>query len=200
MSKHEFHGGGATARGVHLQRRRLDGGLLGGGGATRPPRSPPHARVRCAARLLRFFRPHTPSLAAPQVASAATAAVLRAQGASSDAVAAKLCGAQAAPAVCDRLAAVHRLNEHFAACGSFEDAEALARALATGRPSLGAALVALMVDGDALVELVVQLMHSLSLHADGAAMLLRAGALPVLAATLRADEPLLRAQVRPTLT
>lgn len=136
----------------------------------------------------------TAAFSAAEVASAATAAVLRAQGASSDAVAAKLCGAQAAPAVCDRLAAVHRLNEHFAACGSFEDAEALARALATGRPSLGAALVALMVDGDALVELVVQLMHSLSLHADGAAMLLRAGALPVLAATLRADEPLLRAQ------
>lgn len=96
--------------------------------------------------------------------------------------------------MCDRLAAVHRLNEHFAACASYEAAETLARSLVAALPGLGAVLVSLLVDGDQLVELVAQLMHSLCVHADGAAMLVKAGALPVLTAALRADEPLLRAQ------
>ena len=134
----------------------------------------------------------TAAFSAAEVASAATAAVLLAHGPSGgwDKIAAKLVAAEAVP---DRLAAVHRLNEHFVACSSYEDAMELAGSLAKKQPKLGAALVSLMVDGDALVELVVQLMHNLCLHANGASMIAQAGAFPVLAMALRADEPLLRA-------
>lgn len=130
------------------------------------------------------------AFSAADIASKATAAVLMAHGATADALASKLVSAD--KEMWDRIATVHRLNEHFAAAGSFAAAEVLAGTLATKCPALGKALVDLLSNGDALVELVVQLMHSLCLHADGAALMVQAGALPVLAAMLRADEPLVR--------
>ena len=53
-----------------------------------------------------------------QVASAATRAVLAANGATAEALAEKLVCAEAQQlAMWDQVALVHRLNEHFAACG-----------------------------------------------------------------------------------
>ena len=136
------------------------------------------------------------AVSAAEAASAATAAVLRSRGgdATAEALAQSLVAADKHElSEWDRVAVVHRLNEHFAACGSYEAAEALAGKVVAKAPGLGTALVALMTDCDALIELAAQLMHSLCLHTDGGAMLAKAGALSVLAAALRADEPLLRA-------
>ena len=136
---------------------------------------------------------------AAEAASAATASVISKSVKPED-LAAKLVGndgvnvAEASPPpVCDRLATCHRLNEHFAACGSYEESARLVCTLCKAQPRLGEALVGLLVDGDALVELAVQLMHNLCMEESGIKMVLGAGALPVLAATLRADEPLMRA-------
>ena len=137
------------------------------------------------------------AFSAADVAAAATAAVLTANGATAAALADKLIVGNASSdqhsEMWDRVASVHRLNEHFAACSSFESAEAFAGTLASNHPKLGAVLVDLLSNCDALVELVAQLMHSLCLHAEGAALLVKSGALPVLAAMLRANEPLVRA-------
>ena len=121
-------------------------------------------------------------------AAQATAAVLG--DTPLDAHMARLTAPDAAP--CDAIAAAHRLNERFAACATYDDGMALAGALST--PAVCEALVGLLSEGEALVELAVQLMQNLCLHDDGALAIQRAGALPVLAAALRADEPLLRAQ------
>ena len=114
------------------------------------------------------------AFSAADVAAAATAAVLTAHGATAEALAEKLIVGNSddkQAEMWDGVATVHRLNEHFAACSSFESAEAFAGTLATKHPKLGAVLVDLLSNCDALVELVVQLMHSLCLHAEGAAML-----------------------------
>lgn len=136
---------------------------------------------------------------AAEAASAATASVIS-SGVKPDDLAARLVGNDGSnaaestpPPMCDRLAACHRLNEHFAACPSFEESMKLAALLCNTQPRLGEALVAVLVDGDVLVELAVQLMHNLCVHELGSQMLMSAGALPVLTAALRADEPLLRA-------
>jgi hypothetical protein len=130
------------------------------------------------------------AFSAAEIASAATAAVVS-LGASPEQLSARL--VDTALPMHDRLAACHRLNEYFAATRSLEEAVCLSSKLVSQRPTLGDALVALMVDGDVLVELAVQLMHNISLHPDGTKILVQAGALPILAASLRANEPLLRA-------
>ena len=140
---------------------------------------------------------------AAEAASAATAHAVTSAGVKPEQLAERLvsgsgCGASSSSGsdqmlpVCDRIAACHRLNEHFAACASYDEAVLLAGKLCKAQPRLGEALVSVMVDGDALVELAVQLMHSLCVHDAGAKMLEKAGVLPVLAMSLRADEPLLR--------
>ena len=60
------------------------------------------------------------------------------------------------------LAAVHRLNELFAEAESHALAVELAGALVRAPPSAAATLLRLLVDGDALVELVVQLLGNAS--------------------------------------
>ena len=144
--------------------------------------------------------PPSPSAAqafsAAEIASKATAAVVSASNLTPQALAERLCSlSRDGPPipVPDRLAACHRINEHFAACSSFEAAVDLAGRLCSTQPTIVEALVALMTDGDVLVELAVQLMHNLCLHDAGAQRLVSSGALPVLTASLRADEPLLRA-------
>ena len=143
--------------------------------------------------------PPSPSAAqafsAAEIASKATAAVVSASNLTPQALAERLCSlSRDGPPipVPDRLAACHRINEHFAACSSFEAAVDLAGRLCSTQPTIVEALVALMTDGDVLVELAVQLMHSLCVHDAGAKMLEKAGVLPVLAMSLRADEPMLR--------
>ena len=69
----------------------------------------------------------------------------------------------------------------------------LAGALVRAPPSAAATLLRLLVDGDALVELVVQLLGNACVHPDGPAWLERAGVLPVLVAALRTQDALLRA-------
>jgi hypothetical protein len=139
------------------------------------------------------------AFSAAEAASAATASVISC-GVKPEDLAARLVGNVGSdstdstpPPMCDRLAACHRLNEHFAACPSYEESMRLSALLCSAQPRLGEALVAILVDGDALVELAVQLMHNLCTHEAGSQMLSSAGALPVLTAALRADEPLLRA-------
>ena len=155
------------------------------GDAVAPFRHAPSAASAATAR---------DAFCAADVASAATAAALRLPA---SAHVAKLTAAPSPP-VCERIAAVHRLNERFAACTTHEAACNLAAELCT--PACCTALVQLLVDGDCLVELAVLLMHQICLlHAGGAGALADAGALPVLAATLRADEPLIRAHGLPLL-
>ena len=101
-----------------------------------------------------------------------------------------LLAAGSAPAY-ELLAAVHRLNELFAEADSHALAVELAGALI--RSSAAATLLRLLVDGDALVELVVQLLGNACVHPDGPAWLERAGVLPVLVAALRTQDALLRA-------
>ena len=101
-----------------------------------------------------------------------------------------LLAAGSAPAY-ELLAAVHRLNELFAEAESHALAVELAGALV--RSSAAATLLRLLVDGDALVELVVQLLGNACVHPDGPAWLERAGVLPVLVAALRTQDALLRA-------
>ena len=57
-----------------------------------------------------------------------------------------------------------------------------------------------MESGDTLVELAVQLMQNLCLASEGALLLERAGALPVVVASLRVDAPLHRAHGLALLT
>ena len=103
-----------------------------------------------------------------------------------------LLAAGSAPAY-ELLAAVHRLNELFVEADSHVLAVELAGALVRAPPSAAATLLRLLVDGDALVELVVQLLGNACVHPDGPAWLERAGVLPVLVAALRTQDALLRA-------
>ena len=103
-----------------------------------------------------------------------------------------LLAAGSAPAY-ELLAAVHRLNELFAEADSHALAVELAGSLIRAPPSAAATLLRLLVDGDALVELVVQLLGNACVHPDGPAWLERAGVLPVLVAALRTQDALLRA-------
>ena len=125
---------------------------------------------------------------AAETASAATAAVLGSTPASVHVAKLKAPDSEA----CERIAAVHRLNERFAACASYSDAMELAGKVCD--QELCRTLVDLMTDCDALVELAIQLLQNLSLHGDGARAIASAGALPVIMSVLRADEPLLRSQ------
>ena len=93
---------------------------------------------------------------------------------------------------CERTAAAHRLNERFAACSKYDEACELARELLR-TPSLCDSLVSLLVDGDALPDVAVQLLHSVSLPEEGAQAVLRSGAVSVVAAAMRAEDPLVRA-------
>ena len=126
------------------------------------------------------------AFSAAEAASAATAAVLGKTSPMEHV--AKLTSSQSTSS--ERIAAVHRLNERFAACATYDDAVELAGQLC--EPALFVSLMNLLADGECLVELVVQLMHSLSLHREGASALCRSGALPVVSAALRAEDPLLR--------
>ena len=107
---------------------------------------------------------------AAAIASQATAAVLGAV--SSAQHIAKLTAADSQ--LCDAIAAVHRLNERFAACATYEEAMRLAGELS--QPTTCGALVRLLSEGDVLVELAVQLLQSLCLHETGARAIERAGA------------------------
>ena len=100
--------------------------------------------------------------------------------------------AGSAPAY-ELLAAVHRLNELFLFAEAESHALAVELAGALVRSSAAATLLRLLVDGDALVELVVQLLGNACVHPDGPAWLERAGVLPVLVAALRTQDALLRA-------
>ena len=159
------------------------------------------------------------AFSAAEVASAATAAAIGSSGAASaSSLAAKLCdvaadagkenggnstggggggGHESSSTIVvssvEMISACHRLNERFAACSSHDEAVGLAASLCKEQPSLGKALVALVENGDSLVELAVQLMQSLCLDSGGAQMLERAGVMPVVVASLRADAPLFRA-------
>jgi len=126
------------------------------------------------------------AFSAAEAASAATAAVLGSTPVSVHVE--KLTATDSG--VCTQIAAVHRLNERFAACRTYEAATQLAGELSDA--ALCQALINLLVDADALVELVVQLMGNLCLHDKGVHGLQRAGAFPVVVAALRADEPLVR--------
>jgi len=128
---------------------------------------------------------------AAEAASAATKAVLSSTPATT--LAARIAASDSNTTHCDRITAVHRLNERFAACGSYSEAVELAAELLRSTNRLCDALVEMLVEGDVLIELSVQLLHSLSLHDDGAIAVVRAGAAPVLAAALRADDALMRA-------
>ena len=141
--------------------------------------------------VLRAQRPPKVEAAfsAAAAASAATAAAVDHSPATLQTIAATLVRG---PTAADRLAAAHRLNEAFTTCGSYEQAERLAAELCS--EALCKALVDVLVEGDALVEVATLLMQSLAVHADGARALTSAGLLPVLVAALRADEPLFRAQ------
>ncbi len=127
-------------------------------------------------------------------AAAAAAAATAAVTTRSDDVLSAICATLTAPgsAAVDRCTAAHRLNEVFAACETHEMASRLAARLCT--PAVCKALVALLVAGESLVELSLQLMSSLAVNPEGALALERAGLMPVLVAALRADEPLLRSQ------
>lgn len=132
------------------------------------------------------------AFSAAEAASAATKAVLSATPATQ--LAAQVTAdVSSSTAYCDRVAAAHRLNERFAACATYEEAMSIAYYLLSASPKLCEALVEMLVDGDALGEIAVQLLHSLSLHDDGAQAVVRAGAAPVLTAALRAEDPLMRA-------
>ena len=90
----------------------------------------------------------------------------------------------------ERIAAVNRLTARISACMSLDEASETARQL--NSPELVSALLQLLVDGEQLVSLVVQLLHGLCLHADGVRALERGGVLQVLVPILRADDLLLR--------
>ena len=93
---------------------------------------------------------------------------------------------------CERVSAVHRLNELFACCETHEAAVTLAGAV--GSLAVTVALLEMLVEGASPgAEIAVQLMWNLSLGPTGCQTLERAGVLPVLVAALRPDEPLLRA-------
>lgn len=93
---------------------------------------------------------------------------------------------------CERVAAVHRLNELFACCETHEAAVKLAGAV--GSLAVTVSLLEMLVEGASpAAEIAVQLMWNLSLGPTGCQTLERAGVLPVLVAALRPDEPLLRA-------
>lgn len=156
--------------------------------ASRSSSSDPSSSAPSSSQLKISYAQAQQAFAAAEAASAATKAVM--STVSTAKLSAKL---TTATEHSDRVAAAHMINERFAACASYEEAIALVADLLRGSRGLCAALVEMLVNGDALGEIAVQLLLSLSLNNDGAENVVLAGAVPVLTAVLRADEPLMRA-------
>lgn len=90
----------------------------------------------------------------------------------------------------DRIAAAHRLNELFAACRTAAEASELASTVC--QPAVCEALVQILTDGEQLSEVAATLLLHICLDEPQAREACSAGLLPVLIATLRADDALFR--------
>jgi hypothetical protein len=97
----------------------------------------------------------------------------------------------------DRIAAAHRLSGRLAACCSRAEAVRMVRKVRSA--ALWDALCDLMMLGDALGALVLQLVQWLVLDADGCRDLNRSGTLAVLVGVLRAPDATLRGHGLPVL-
>eukprot|EP00965_Chrysotila_dentata_P245809 6206789-Pleurochrysis_carterae.AAC.4 len=92
----------------------------------------------------------------------------------------------------DKLIAVSQLCASLVSFESLADAQAAADVLCTEK--LLNSLKQLVVEGDSMVVLVIQLLHCLCLNPKNAEKLASCGIFPVLTAALRAEDELLRAQ------
>lgn len=135
--------------------------------------------------------------AAPElrIGEVAAAERLRQLGGDESELVAAVVDAQAATR--DRIAAAHRLSGRLAACSSRAEAVRMVRKVRSA--ALWDALCDLMMHGDALGALVLQLVQWLVLDADGCRDLGRSGTLAVLVGVLRAPDATLRGHGLPVL-
>jgi len=97
----------------------------------------------------------------------------------------------------DRVGAAHRLSGRLAACSTRGEAVSMVRRLRSA--ALWDAICDLLMQGDALGALVVQLIQWLTLDAEGCRDLDRSGALAVLVGVLRAPDGTLRGHGLPVI-